>query len=58
MSVISLKLLIWIQMAEFQAKIHELEFLHSKIENERKMLEAKMNQQKEFQKIYFDVKAQ
>jgi hypothetical protein len=30
-------------MTEFQAKIQELEFLHSKIENERKMLEAKMN---------------
>jgi cell division protein ZapA (FtsZ GTPase activity inhibitor) len=45
-------------MAEFQTKIQELEFLHSKIESERKMLEAKLNQQKEFQKIYFDVKAQ
>ena len=45
-------------ITDFRSKIQELEYLHSKIENERKALESRMTQSKEYKRVFYDVKAQ
>ena len=42
---------------DFNTKIKELEYIHSKINSERKTLEARLQMKKDFQKSYYDVKA-
>ena len=42
---------------DFDTKIKELEYIHHKINAERKTLEARLQMKKDFQKSYYDVKA-
>eukprot|EP00347_Sterkiella_histriomuscorum_P003092 403365623 len=43
---------------DFYGKIKELEYIHSKIEAERLNLERKIDQRKEYQKVFYDIRAQ
>jgi hypothetical protein len=44
-------------MVDFNTKVKELEYIHSKIEAERKTLEARIQMKKDFQKSFYEVKA-